>query len=99
MIFWRNNPVPSLPDIPLELVKEDPNLPEFPTLVIDQLAAFVDAAYGTDVRTRKSITGLIVMLANAALAWKSKLQTFTATSSTEAEFLAAVLAAKLIKYL
>ena len=39
------------------------------------------------------------ILSGAAVAYKSKTQTITATSSTEAEFIAAVAAAKTAKYL
>ena len=60
---------------------------------------FVDASHANDLRTRKSTTGFVFTLAGAAIAYRSKTQTVTATSSTEAEFIAAVLAAKTAKYL
>jgi hypothetical protein len=59
----------------------------------------VDASHANDLRTRKSTTGYIFLLAGAAIAYRSKTQTVTATSSTEAEFIAAVLAAKCARYL
>ena len=59
----------------------------------------LDAAHATDPRTRRSVTGLIVFFCNAAIAWKSRLQSLVATSSTEAEFYAAVMCAKIVKYL
>ena len=62
------------------------------------MTAFVDAAYGTDPRTRRSVTGFVFCFAGGAIAYKSKLQTCVATSSTEAEFYAAVHAAKTARY-
>jgi hypothetical protein len=53
----------------------------------------------TDLRTRRLVTGLVMSYAGVAIAYKSKVQTTVATSSTEAEFLAAVTAAKIAKYL
>jgi hypothetical protein len=60
---------------------------------------YVEAAHATDVRTRRSVTGFVFTFAGAAVAYKSKLQSICATSSTEAEFLAAVHSAKTAKYL
>ena len=60
---------------------------------------FVDAAHANDLRKRRSTTGYAFILSGAAIAYKSKTQTITATSSTEAEFIAAVAAAKTAKYL
>ena len=64
-----------------------------------QLVGFVNAAYATDVSMCHLVTGLVFCLAGGAIAYKSKLQATVATSSTEAEFIAAVHAAKLAKYL
>jgi hypothetical protein len=48
---------------------------------------------------RRSVTGYAFCLAGAVVAYKSKLQPVVATSSTEAEFYATVIAGKLAKYL
>jgi hypothetical protein len=64
-----------------------------------QLIGFVDAAHATDTLTHRSITGIVFCLAGGAIASKSKLQATIATSSTEAEFIAAVNAGKIAKYL
>ena len=61
--------------------------------------ACLDAAHGTELLTRRSITGLIVFYCGAAIAWKSRVQPIVATSSTEAEFYSAVTTAKIVKYL
>ena len=49
--------------------------------------------------TRRSTTGYAFTLAGGAIAYRSKTQSLTATSSCEAEFYAAVTAAKVAKYL
>jgi hypothetical protein len=59
----------------------------------------VEAAHATDLTSRRSVTGLVFTLCGAAVCYKSKLQPTVATSSTEAEFIAAVMAAKLARYL
>ena len=77
----------------------DPELPEFPTMDYDQLVGILDAAHGTDLKTRRSVTGIAIFFCGAVIAWKSKLQPTVSTSSTEAEFIAAVQCAKLVIYL
>jgi hypothetical protein len=99
IVYWRDSPVESLPKVELSLPVLDESLPVFPKYPLLQLVGFVDAAYATDITTRRSVTGLVFCLAGGAIAYKSKLQTTVATSSTEAEFIAAVHAAKIAKYL
>jgi hypothetical protein len=60
---------------------------------------YVDAAHANDLRHRRSTTGYGFTLNGGAVSYRSKTQSFTATSSTEAEFIAAVSAAKSAKYL
>ena len=74
-------------------------LPTFPSFDLFDLVGFVDAAHANDLRKRRSTTGYAFILSGAAIAYKSKTQTITATSFTEAEFIAAVAAAKTAKYL
>ena len=50
-------------------------------------------------QTRRSVTGYVLLFGNTAIAWKSRVQPVVATSSTEAEFYAAVTCAKAAKYL
>ena len=99
IIYWRQNPVDSLPRINLPDVPIDPSLPMFPTHDLLQLTGYVDAAHATDLKTCCSISGYVFTLAGGAITFKSKLQATIATSSTEAEFVAAVSAAKVTKYL
>ena len=99
IVYWREKPVESLPTVPMDHPPLDALLPSFPVHKLLQLVGFVDAAHATDIPSRRSITGLVFCLAGGAIAYKSKLQATVATSSTEAEFIAAVHAAKLAKYL
>ena len=63
------------------------------------LSAFVDAAHANDPRKRRSTTGYSLMYAGGAVVYKSKTQTLTACSSTEAEFIAAYDVAKAVRYI
>jgi hypothetical protein len=84
----------------LPFTPTDNTLPSFPTHTNPkELIGYVDAAHATDLRTRRSVTGYVITLCGAAICYRSKLQSTVATSSTEAEFIAAVTAAKSIKYL
>ena len=101
LIYWRpvDKRVPSLPKSSFVPVSVDTSLGDFPHTPLNELVGYVDAAYGTDMATRKSVTGVILCYAGAAVAFKSKLQATVSTSSTEAELIAAVDAAKMVKYL
>jgi hypothetical protein len=78
----------------------DSDLPPFPPLSSAlHLTGYVDAAHANDLRNRRSTTGYGFVLNGGAIAYRSKTQSVTATSSTEAEFIAAVSAAKTAKYL
>ncbi|KAI1000225.1 hypothetical protein K3495_g7973 [Podosphaera aphanis] len=59
------------------------------------LVTFADADYAGDHSDRKSISGIIMMLNGGAVAAISKKQTSVATSTTNAEYIAASEAAKL----
>jgi len=98
-MYWRPSPIESLPEVPFEVLKHDESLPEFPYWDLDRLTGLVDASHAGDLKTRRSITGLLFMLAGASIAYKSKVQATVATSSSESELIAAVSAAKIAKYL
>jgi hypothetical protein len=53
-----------------------------------------DSDYGGDPATRRSTTGYTFLGAGGAITWSSKLQPTVAASTTEAEYMAAVAAAK-----
>ena len=63
------------------------------------LIGYCDASHATDIKTRRSTTGWAFCIWNHLIFYKVKLQNTVATSSTEAEFIAAVSAAKTAKYL
>ena len=100
IIYRKSKADPSMPPsqhVPLEVPAD---LPPFPSSVRpDRLSCFVDAAHANDLRNRRSTTGYAIMLSGGAVSYRTKMQSITATSSTEAEFLAAVFAAKQVKYL
>jgi hypothetical protein len=64
-----------------------------------RIVAYVDAAHGNDLRNRRSTTGYGICLAGGGVAYRCKTQSVTATSSTEADFIAAVSTSKTILYL
>lgn len=99
LIYWRPKPLMELPKMHFQVVPPDPSLPTFPVYSFDELIAFLDAAHATDIKTRRSVAGLVACLCGAAIAYKSRLIPTVATSSTEAEFLSAVMCAKIVKYL
>jgi hypothetical protein len=61
--------------------------------------AYLDPSFAIDHKTRTTVTGLLLYYVGGCVAHHSKLQVRVATSSTEAEFIAAVSAVKIIKYM
>jgi len=59
----------------------------------EEVANYTDADYGSSGH-RKSISGYVNLLAGGAISWSSKKQGVTATSTAEAEYVAATHAAK-----
>ena len=99
IIYRRSKSDSTLPPSTHKKLNQDPDLPSFPAFESNTLTCVVDAAHGNDLRNRRSTTGYAFLLAGGAISYRSKTQSITATSSTEAEFLAAVTAAKHAKYL
>ena len=64
-----------------------------------QLAIYVDAAHATDVKTHRSISGMVATLNGTAISFQSKLQPTVTTISTEVELIAAVSTGKTCKFL
>jgi hypothetical protein len=58
------------------------------------LVGFTDSDYAGCLDTRKSTSGYFFRFGIGAISWRSKLQDCTATSTTEAEYVAAAYAAK-----
>lgn len=98
--FHRKTPDSTLPQCPFDSLAADISLPSFPPLEHGMhLTCFLDAAHANDLRKRRSTTGFAFLLAGGCISYKCKTQAITATSSTEAEFYAAISAAKHARYL
>jgi hypothetical protein len=61
--------------------------------------AYADADWGKDLDTRRSRTGYVIYMLNSAIIWSSKLQSSTALSSTEAEYIALATCARITVWL
>ena len=84
--------------LPVTVEHEDlPKLEEeFPVNInVSTLLGFVGASHGTDPRKMRSITGLVFTYCGGAVIYRSKTQSLTAGSSTEAEFIGAYTAGKI----
>jgi hypothetical protein len=100
IVYWRTTPRSDLPRISIDPIPTDPTLPSFPLVTnLLELVGFFDVSHANDLKTRRSVTGLVFCLAGGAIAFKSKLQPTVSTSSTEAEFISSVHTAMLAKYL
>eukprot|EP00121_Abeoforma_whisleri_P005056 Awhi_evm1s4572 len=64
-----------------------------------EIKIYVDADYATDVETRRSRTGLVVMINGCPILWDSTMQKSTALSTAEAEYMAMAEGAKVAKWL
>ena len=63
------------------------------------LTAYADADWGGCLQTRRSTTGYIFTLGDAAISWSSKRQHTVALSTTEAEYMAASTATQELLFL
>jgi len=100
IMYWRTEPVDSLPEVPYTPMKFDDSLPIIPPPShLRQLITHVDAAHANELRQRRSTTGYGCCLAGGVVACRSRTQSICAQSSTEAELIAANAAAKVTKYL
>jgi len=100
--YKRSTVRTDLPDTSTTFIDVEPDLPDFPrepTGNEDKLQCFVDAAYANDPRKRKSTTGFAFTYCGSAIVYRSKTQSIIALSSTEAELIAAVEAAKVARFL
>ncbi len=73
---------------------EERLVPTTPDLSAHAPTTFVDADHGGDAETRRSTSGLIIMMNGGPVAWFSRLQKLCALSTAESEIYAAVDAAK-----
>ena len=82
-------------------IPDDPTLKDLFNVDINtnKLVSFLDAAHANDLRKRWSTTGVDFTCMGGVVVYKSKTQSITASSSTEAEFIAVHAAAKIARYL
>jgi len=100
IVYWRMEPVVSLPEVPCTPMTFDDSLPVIPPPAhLPQLTTHVDAAHANKLRQHRSTTGCGCCLAGGVVAYRSRTQSICAQSSTEAELIAANAAAKVTKYL
>jgi len=101
LTYWR--PAPNLnhpyaePPTPISAPSTLHGFPE--THDAKNLHGYVDSDWGSDRQHRRSISGIVFMLAGAAIFYKTRYQPTVALSSTEAEFAAAADAGKAALYL
>ena len=98
--FSRSSPMNEFePSTRPQIDYPDKDLPEYPEDPKQgKLICYVDAAYGNDPKRRRSTTGYALTYAGGAIVYRSKAQSITAQSSTESEVIAAVTAAKTVRY-
>ena len=100
--FWRETPNTTLPDkIPPQLSSNahDLLMDGRPQHASTSLHGYVDSDWATCPKTRRSMTGACIRLAGGTIAYKTKLQSTVAQSSTEAEFMGACDFGKMMLYI
>ena len=96
--YWRDTPVPTFPEGELPTLHSDNYKMQTAFDGDGKLIGLVDSDWAGDTVKRKSMTGIVIMLAGGAIAYKAKYQEVIAMSTTEAEFIAACDAAKMILF-
>lgn len=102
LYFWRETPNDALPDRGLPVLMSTAHdllidgRPQHPS---SSLHGYVDSDWATCPKTRRSITGVCIRLAGGTIAYKTKLQSTVAQSSTEAEFMGASDFGKMMLYI
>ena len=99
--FWRTAPRSELREGTLPTVHSNKSnllLDNRPVQNATTLHAYADSDWATCVKTRRSFGGVCMRLAGGTVAYKTKFQPTVAGSSTEAEFMAAYDAGKMILF-
>jgi hypothetical protein len=99
--YWRPEPREDLPDIPLPETTTDPERLKAFLNFEDPLIAkgAGDSTWASDRKHRRSMGGIVFMIAGGAIYYRTRLQPTVAQSSTEAEFCNMVDAGKAALYL
>jgi hypothetical protein len=97
--YWRDQPRDDLPTHPFPTMYPDNHKLEIdPSELDDLMLAFSDSDWAACRKTRNSITGWLILLAGAVIAYKTRFQNTIAHSSTDAEWIAACDLGKVILY-
>jgi hypothetical protein len=101
LTYWRPSPNANHPHVDPPMPISAPSaLQGFPeTNAAKNLHGYADSDWGSDRPNRRSISGIVFMLAGAAIFYKTRHQPTVALSSAEAEFAAAADAGKAALYL
>jgi hypothetical protein len=100
LTYWRSEPRLDLPDLPPPKTISDPcHRLQQPDTNPTGLTGYTDSNLGSDRSHCRSISGVIILLAAAAILYKTKFQKAVALSSTEAEFVSASDGGKMLLYL
>mmetsp|Transcript_28602 Transcript_28602/g.27508 ORF Transcript_28602/g.27508 Transcript_28602/m.27508 type:complete len:193 (-) Transcript_28602:158-736(-) len=99
--YWRENPRLDLPAGPISTTKDNDKCTPPTRQQYDRLKTrvSVDSDYTNDTTRRRPVTGISIKLAGGTIFYKTSFQSTIALSSTEAEFIAACEAAKIILYI
>ena len=52
------------------------------------MGAYTDSDFGACLDTRRSVLGVVLMLAKEAISWRSRVQEVTASGTSETEYVA-----------
>ena len=101
--YWRSSPRHDVPTSSFPIIKQDQIDKQIDISILSQLDpkqlfALVDSDFAADKAHRKSVTGFILKLGGGTIVGKTRFQEIIAQSSTEAEFIAAADAGKMILY-
>ena len=101
LIYWRSTLRMDLPIGDIHMCKHPNNYVAETREQTDatKVRATVESDYAGDTTHRRLVTGITVMLAGACVYYKTRFQATVSLSSTEAEFIAACEAAKVILYI
>lgn len=97
--YWRREPHPILPPAAIPIPHADNyTLKEQRGTDSSHLVGYVDSDWAAHTTKRTSLSGIVLMYAGGAVGYKTKYQPVIAHSTTEAEFVAACDAAKMILF-
>ena len=105
LTYWRITPLDSLPHIDPPTPRSDTIDPFHdvsgyqPKLSPSSIYGYIDTDWGMNINNRRSIIGLVYILAGAAVGYKTRVMPPVAQSSTESEFYGASDGGKFALYL